>query len=98
MLKLVQSTTFEVWLGGLKDRRAQLRISARIRQLSLGNPGDVKPVGSGLSEMRIHYGPGYRVYFMQRGQLAVVLLCGGDKKTQDSDIKRAIKIAKDWTG
>ena len=97
MLKLVQSATFEAWLGSLKDRRAQLRINARIRRLSLGNPGDTKPVGSGISEMRIHYGPGYRVYFMQRGQLVVILLCGGDKRTQDSDIKLAIKIAKDWT-
>jgi putative addiction module killer protein len=97
MLKLAQSATFEAWLGSLKDRRAQLRINARIRRLSLGNPGDTKPVGSGINEMRIHYGPGYRVYFMQRGQLVVILLCGGDKKTQDSDIKLAIKIAKDWT-
>jgi len=72
------------------------RIAARIDRLALGNPGDVKPVGSGISEMRIDYGPGYRVYFMQRGSVVVVILCGGDKKTQAADIKRAIKIAADW--
>jgi len=72
------------------------RIAARIDRLALGNPGDVKPVGSGISEMRIDYGPGYRVYFMQRGSAVVVILCGGDKKTQAADIKRAIKIAVDW--
>jgi len=72
------------------------RIAVRIDRLALGNPGDVKPVGSGISEMRIDYGPGYRVYFMQRGLAVVVILCGGDKKTQAADIKRAIKIAADW--
>ena len=65
-------------------------------RLSLGNPGDVKPVGSGVSEMRIDYGPGYRVYFIQRGATIVVLLCGGDKRTQAADIKQAMKIAEDW--
>ena len=72
------------------------RIAARIDRLALGNPGDVKPVGSGISEMRIDYGPGYRVYFVQRGSAVVVILCGGDKRTQTADIKRAIKIAADW--
>ena len=72
------------------------RIAVRIDRLALGNPGDVKPVGSGISEMRIDYGPGYRVYFMQLGLAVVVILCGGDKKTQAADIKRAIKIAADW--
>ena len=72
------------------------RIAARIDRLTLGNPGDVKPVGSGISEMRIDYGPGYRVYFVQRGSTVVVILCGGDKRTQAADIKRAIKIAADW--
>jgi putative addiction module killer protein len=70
----------------------------RIRRLSLGNPGDVKPVGSGVSEMRIDYGPGYRVYYQQRGKTIALLLCGGDKSTQDSDIKRAIEIAREWNG
>ena len=72
------------------------RIAARIDRLALGNPGDVKPVGSGISEMRIDYGPGYRVYFMKRGSAVVVILCGGDKRTQAADIKRAIKIVADW--
>ena len=71
------------------------RIAARIDRLALGNPGDVKPVGSGISEMRIDYGPGYRVDFMQRGSAVVVILCGGDKRTQNADIKRAIKIVAD---
>ena len=72
------------------------RIAARIDRLALGNPGDVKSVGSGISEMRIDYGPGYRVYFVQRGAAVVLILCGGDKRTQAADIKRAIKIAADW--
>jgi putative addiction module killer protein len=80
----------------LKDRQAMARIAARIDRLALGNPGDVKPVGSGISEMRIDYGPGYRVYFVQRGSAIVVILCGGDKRSQAADIKRAIKIAADW--
>ncbi len=72
------------------------RIAARIDRLALGNPGDVKPVGLGVNEMRIDYGPGYRIYFTQRGSTIVVILCGGDKRTQSADIKRAIKIAADW--
>lgn len=67
-----------------------------VGRLSLGNPGDVKPVGSGVSEMRIDYGPGYRVYFTQRGPIVIVILCGGDKRTQNADIERAVAIAKDW--
>ena len=74
------------------------RIAARIDRLSLGNPGDVKPVGSLVSEMRIDYGPGYRVYYMQRGPIIVVVLCGGDKRTQAADIKRAVDIAGKWSG
>ena len=97
MLQVAQSATFKAWFESLSDYSAQLRISARIRRLSLGNPGDAKPVGSGVSEMRIHYGPGYRIYFMRRGRMLVVLLCGGDKRTQSADIKRAISIAKNWT-
>jgi putative addiction module killer protein len=87
-----------VWFAGLRDHQARARINARIRRLSLGNAGDVKPVGSGVSELRIDYGPGYRVYYLQRGTVLVVLLCGGDKRTQNADIKRAITIAKDWKG
>jgi putative addiction module killer protein len=71
------------------------RITARLRRLSLGNPGDVKSVGGGVSEMRIDHGPGYRVYFVRRGDLIVVLLCGGDKRTQDRDIARAIRLAQE---
>jgi putative addiction module killer protein len=98
MLEVLKSATFEAWFSSLRDRQAQSRINARIRRLSLGNAGDVKPVGSGVSELRIDYGPGYRVYFMQRGHVLAVLLCGGDKRTQNADIKRAIKISKDWKG
>jgi len=93
---VLKSATFEKWFNGLKDRQAQARITARISRLALGNAGDVKPVGSGVSEMRIDYGPGYRVYFQQRGPAIALLLCAGDKSTQDADIRRAIQIAKDW--
>jgi putative addiction module killer protein len=96
MLDVLKSATFETWFQRLRDRQAQARINARIRRLSLGNPGDVKPVGSGVSEMRIDYGPGYRIYYRQRGNILILLLCGGDKRTQDSDIKQAIAISKDW--
>ncbi len=95
-MEVLKSTTFEAWFSGLRDRQAQARINARIRRLSLGNAGDVKPVGSGVSELRVDYGPGYRVYFIQRGDVLAVLLCGGDKRTQDVDIKLAIEIAKIW--
>ena len=96
MLEVLKSTTFEKWFSELKDRQAQARITARISRLSLGNAGDVKAVGSGVSEMRIDYGPGYRLYYQQRGETIALLLCGGDKRTQDADIKQAIGIAKDW--
>jgi putative addiction module killer protein len=76
-------------------RFTRARITARIRRLSLGNPGDVKPVGSGVSEMRIDYGPGYRVYFTRRGDIIVFLLCGGDKRTQDRDIARALSLVRE---
>jgi len=93
---ILKSGTFDAWFSRLRDRRAIARIAARIDRLALGNPGDVKQVGAGVSEMRIDYGPGYRVYFTQRGSTVVVILCGGDKRTQTADIKRAIKIAADW--
>jgi putative addiction module killer protein len=82
-------------LAELRDRDARARIVVRIGRLSLGNPGDVKPVGSGVSEMRIDYGPGYRVYFVRRGDTVVVLLCGGDKRQQDRDIARALELAQE---
>lgn len=96
MLEIFRSGTFDVWLRELRDIRARARIEARILRLSHGNPGDAKSVGSGVSEMRIDYGPGCRVYFTRRGRFVVLLLCGGDKRTQDADIKRAIEIAEDW--
>jgi putative addiction module killer protein len=96
MVEVLKSTTFERWFNTLRDRQAQARINARIRRLSLGNPGDVRPVGSGVSELRIDYGPGYRLYYMQLGTVLAVLLCGGDKRTQNADIKRAIEIASTW--
>ncbi len=83
------------WFNSLRDRKARARIDVRIRRLSLGNPGDVKAVGEGVSELRIDYGPGYRVYYKQRGQRLIVLLAGGDKPTQKQDIKRALEIARD---
>ncbi len=86
---------FSNWLKNLRDVRARAKIVARIDRLALGNPGDVAPVGSGVSEMRIHYGPGYRVYFVRRGEEIVVLLCGGDKSSQDSDIATAKKLASE---
>ena len=97
MLEIVQSETFARWLGKLRDRQAVARINARLRLLSeSGHFGDVKPVRAGVSEMRIDYGPGYRLYFMRRGAVLVVLLAGGDKCTQSADIERAIKVARDW--
>lgn len=95
---MLKSATFESWFNSLRDRQAQARINARIRRLSLGNSGDARPVGSGVSELRIDYGPGYRVYYVQRGAVLALLLCGGDKRTQDADIKRAIAIARVWKG
>lgn len=95
---MLKSATFESWFNSLRDRQAQARINARIRRLSLGNSGDARPVGSGVSELRIDYGPGYRVYYVQRGAVLALLLCGGDKRTQDADIKRAIDIARVWKG
>ena len=88
------------WRLALKDRQAVARVNARIRRLAEGNPGDFKPVREGISELRIDHGPGYRVYFVQRGPLVIVLLAGGDKRTQDADIERAIAIAiaKQWKG
>jgi putative addiction module killer protein len=95
MIQVRQTEVFAEWFAGLRDREARARITARIRRLSLGNPGDVKPVGHGVSEMRINHGPGYRIYFIGWGDLIVVLLCGGDKRTQDRDIARAIQLAQE---
>jgi putative addiction module killer protein len=96
MLELIKSATFDRWLSGLRDTRAASRIQIRLDRLAMGNAGDVKPVGGGISEMRIDYGPGYRVYFMKRGRLFILLLCGGDKSSQSKDIQQAKAIADDW--
>lgn len=96
MVELIKSIEFDRWLRALRDRNAVVRIAARLDRLAAGNHGDVKPLGGGLSELRIDYGPGYRVYFVHRGPIIVVLLCGGDKSTQDKDIKKAKAIAGEW--
>ncbi len=96
MVEIIKSDTFDRWLRKLRDSLAKARIEMRIRRLGLGNPGDVKPIGEGLSEMRIDYGPGYRVYFMERSNILVILLCGGDKSTQQKDIAKAHEIAAAW--
>ena len=96
MIEIIKTNLFDHWLIDLRDRRARAKIETRIRRLSLGNPGDVKPVGEGISELRIDYGPGYRVYYMQRGPVVVVLLCGGNKGSQSKDIALAKAIAAQW--
>ncbi|MBI5121987.1 MAG: type II toxin-antitoxin system RelE/ParE family toxin [Rhodospirillales bacterium] len=96
MIEIFVSDEFADWFEGLKDRQARARIQARIDRAVLGNLGDSAPVGDGISEMRVHYGPGYRVYFMQQGNRLIVLLCGGDKGSQVKDIQKAKRIAKDW--
>jgi len=97
MHEIFKTSVFDAWMLNLRDRHAAARIQARIDRLAVGNPGDVKPVGSGISEMRIDYGPGYRVYFMKRGAVIIVLLCGGDKATQQADILEAKELASTWT-
>src|SRR5437764_766453 len=95
MLEIRQTRQFIAWFDELRDLRARARIQSRIDRLSLGNPGDVKPVGSGVSELRIDYGPGYRVYFVKRGSQLIVLLAGGDKNTQARDVAQAITLASE---
>ena len=95
MLEVRKTDTFTDWLGGLRDERAKAAIAARIDRLALGNAGDVEPVGEGVSELRIHFGPGYRVYFTRRKRTIIVLLCGGDKGSQVKDIKVAKALAAD---
>ena len=94
MIEIRQTETYAEWFSSLRDRHAKARIDIRIRRLSLGNPGDVKAVGEGVSELRINYGSGYRVYFVQHGQTVVILLAGGEKRTQDRDIKTALELAR----
>lgn len=95
-MKVIYTTEqFDDWLSNLRDQQAKRRVQARIDRAEDGNFGDCEPVGEGVSEMRIHYGPGYRVYFAQRGKEIVVLLAGGDKRTQSKDIKTALKLARE---
>ncbi|MHA6731782.1 type II toxin-antitoxin system RelE/ParE family toxin [Devosia sp. A369] len=94
-IEVYRTDVFNAWLGGLRDHKAVAKITTRIDRLQLGNPGDAEPVGEGVSEMRIHYGPGYRVYFMQQGSVVVILLCGGAKSSQKGDIKLAKALASE---
>ena len=92
--KIRNSDTFDNWFGKLHDKRAIAKIAARIDRLAEGNPGDVEPIGEGCSELRIHFGPGYRVYYKDAGREIILLLCGGDKSTQQKDINKALEIAR----
>lgn len=95
MIEVRETEVFTKWLRGLRDREARRAITARVQRLALGNPGDVRPVGHGVSELRIDCGPGYRVYYIRRGNILIVLLCGGDKSSQSADIEKAQAIASD---
>lgn len=94
MIQIRKTDVFAAWLDGLRDIQGRARIQARIERLAAGNPGDVEPVGEGVSELRVNYGPGYRVYFKRRGQELIILLAGGDKSTQAKDIKAALRLAR----
>ncbi|MEI6758678.1 MAG: type II toxin-antitoxin system RelE/ParE family toxin [Chlorobium sp.] len=94
MLEIRKTNHFAKWIDSLQDIRARARVQARIERLAMGNPGDVKPVGEGISEMRIDYGPGYRVYYIQDKRTVIILLAGGDKSTQARDIKTALHLAQ----
>jgi putative addiction module killer protein len=95
VVEIRQTEEFSDWLRTLRDAQARARIVARARRLAFGNPGDVRPVGGSVSEFRIHYGPGYRVYYVQRGAVLILLLCGGDKSTQPKDIETAKRLARE---
>jgi putative addiction module killer protein len=94
MVEIRKTDVFVRWIDGLRDAQGRACIQARIERLAAGNPGDVKPAGEGVSELRIDHGPGYRVYFVQRGRQLIILLAGGDKKTQTKDIKTALRLAR----
>lgn len=96
MVELVSTDDFEKWLRKLKDRVGRLRIVERLDRLAAGNPGDAKPVGHGIWELRLTFGPGYRVYYLHDGSQVILLLCGGDKSTQPRDIERAYQLAEDY--
>ena len=95
MIEIRQTEIYARWFNSLRDRQARARIDVRIRRLSLGNPGDVKPIGKGVSELRIDYGSGYRVYFLPKGDTLIILLAGGDKHTQARDIQTALDLAQE---
>jgi putative addiction module killer protein len=97
MIEFKQTETFRKWRVRLKDERARATIASRLDRLAFGNAGDVRPVGQGISELRIDYGPGYRIYFIKRGQTFIILLCGGDKSTQAKDIRTAKRLAEEWS-
>lgn len=97
MIALKQTETFRKWRTKLRDERARAAIALRLARLAYGHAGDAEPVGQGISELRIHYGPGYRVYFQRRGNTIIVLLCGGDKSTQAKDIITAKRLADEWS-
>ena len=97
MMELLQTEIFRKWRQKLRDDRAKAAIALRLARLAYGHTGDVKPVGHGISELRIHYGPGYRVYFQRRGKTIIVLLCGGDKGSQARDILTAQRLAEEWS-
>ena len=97
MIELKQTETFRKWRTRLRDERAGGVIFARLDRLAYGHTGDVQPVGEGVSELRIHHGPGYRVYFKRRDNIVIILLCGGDKSTQAKDIRTAKRLAEEWS-
>jgi len=94
MLEIRETSAYAAWFAALRDRSAKVRIDIRIRRLSLGNAGDIRPVGEGVSELRIHCGPGYRIYLIQQGDALIILLAGGDKSSQDQDIRLAKELAR----
>jgi putative addiction module killer protein len=97
MMEFRQTETFRKWRIRLKDQRIRALIASRLDRLAFGNAGDVKPVGLGVSELRIDFGPGYRIYFKKRGNTIIILLCGGDKSTQAKDIQTAKRLAAEWS-
>ncbi|MBS0452223.1 MAG: type II toxin-antitoxin system RelE/ParE family toxin [Proteobacteria bacterium] len=97
MIEVKQTETFLKWRSRLKDTMARALIASRIDRLAFGHAGDAEPIGHGVSELRIHHGPGYRVYFLRRGSMIIVLLCGGDKGSQAKDIKTALRLAQEWS-
>lgn len=96
MIEIKQTETYRKWHRRLKDERARALIASRLDRLAYGHSGDVEPIGQGISKLRIHSGSGYRLYFQKRGEMIIILLCGGDKSTQIKDIKTAKKLAAEW--